>query len=86
MVPMPIHTVPTDKEEYIRVVGSFEMLSSLRTLVGRVGRVSSRGQNSKDIDEMIFTCLHGDSDISVFKRRDVIFITEKEYFLGALSG
>lgn len=83
---MPIHTVAPDKPTYIRIV---QNMVGARDLVGKVGVVSSLGENNVYGDKVItlvFAEIHGVGNTCVFDETHVEYITKKEYFVGALGG
>ncbi len=82
---MTIHTIACEPTEFIRVIGAFDQ-PSVNKYLGKVGRTLSHGKNELDSDEMFFVQMHGESAIKVFAMKQVEFITEKEYFIGCLSG
>ncbi len=79
MAQMHIHTVATDKPEYVRIVGS-DITSYKKTHIGAVGIVYAHAREAN----LIFVTVHGQD--SVFNTDDVEYITKKEYFIGALGG
>lgn len=79
MVPMPIRTVPTDKTEYVRILGR-DLTAYRKLWVGAVGIVAAYA----DAEKLVFVKIHNSE--FVFNIEDVEYITKKEYFLGALGG
>lgn len=76
---MPIHTAPTDKIEYVRLLGS-DITSYRKSHLGAVGIVD--GYAAKE--NLVFVKSLGED--CVFNIEDVEYITKKEYFIGCLSG
>lgn len=79
MVPMHIHTAPTDKIEYVRLLGS-NITAYRKSHLGAVGIV----QGYAAIENLIFVKSLGED--CVCNIEDVEYITKKEYFIGALGG
>ena len=75
---MPIHTEAPDSPEYVRIVKSGSPYND------RVGKVVAEGDHSNIT--LIFVKLVGESSDMVFNKDNLKYITEKEYFIGALGG
>lgn len=82
MAPMPIHTVATDKQEYVRVISSLD--DTANHLVGKVGQVTDKTNADRDGAQIIFVNI--DDGEKVFHRFEIEYITKKEYFKGCLGG
>lgn len=81
MAPMPIHTAPVDKIEYVRIIGSDRLSYRYRkSCIGAVGIAT--GYVIKQ--NLIFVTVLGNN--CVFNIEDIEYITKKEYFVGALGG
>ena len=82
---MIINTVAPPELKFVRIIGSFAMSDVSKPHVGKVGKlISHTDPNEKE--ELVFIELQGDVRISVFAKKDIDYITEKEYFVGCLSG
>ena len=78
MAPMPIHTVRTDKKEYIRVLSSDDAAWRM-SCAGSVGIVTAHTTKN-----LVFVTIRGVD--CVFNIEDIEYITTKEYFKEILSG
>ncbi len=79
MALMPIHTVATDKTEYVRLLGS-DITSYRKSHAGAVGIVQSYSTDNNLIFVEVL------SEDCVFNIEDIEYITKKEYFVGVLRG
>jgi len=75
---VPIHTVAPDKPEYVRIVKSGSPYNN------RVGKVVAEGDHSNIT--LIFVKIIGEPSDLVFNKHNLKYLTEKEYFVGALGG
>ena len=87
---MPIHTVAPDSPEFIRVTertqGGFGVSGDGVIQKGCVGKVVSRGRGSGRVQpELVIANIVGHGE-RIFNVGNTELITEKEYFIGALSG
>jgi len=89
---VPIHTVAPDNVEYIRVTKDiqgylFEPHLELGTMPeGTVGKVVSRGKGSGRVQPNLVIAIMVGYGEKVFNTEQTELITEKDYFVGALSG
>jgi len=81
MAPMPIHTVATDKEEYVRIIGGFADFAD-NEYIGEVGIVNAYARDHAP--PLIFVSI-GEAH-TVFNQANIEYITKKEYFKGCLGG
>lgn len=82
MVPMPIHTAATDKQEYVRVISSLD--DTANHLIGKVGQVTDKTNAVRAGAQIIFVNI--DDSEKVFHHFEIEYITKKEYFKGCLGG
>ena len=80
---MPIHTVRTDKEEYIRVLSSNDA-AWRGSIAGSVGIVTAYTTEHSKYENLVFVTIR-DNDC-VFNIIDIEYITKKEYFKEILGG
>lgn len=81
---MTIHTEKPKEETYIRVEVS-QVDHRMVEYHGCVGKVVSEGALEAG-RSIVFVALVGEADVKVFNGRDIVRITEKEYFKAALRG
>ena len=82
---MSIQTVKPDKQLYLRIVPKWDKSNEfLRDNCNRVAKVDAITVEGSDGPDLIFFQLDGGA--FCVGRKDVEFITEREYFKGRLSG
>ncbi len=87
MVQMPIHTEPTDKPLYVRIISDHlvgNIFDIPKSYIGTVGILAFIAPTQEHLLKKHVVISIG-NDNYVFDEDDIEYITKKEYFLGLLK-